>query len=188
MWTPEQHPQDPNVRRRTDPDPPPPWSNGPLTLYHGTVLGHWMEIARDGVRVDRGRTGTDFGRGFYVTADRDQALRWATGLAAQAGDRAVVAFAAVSRDLLASLHCLFFVRGHEGAEDFWSFVAHCRRGRATHGRADEAGGMYDIVVGPVSRNYKRRLAYGEMDQIGFHTPAAQEVLNSVPWSVYDPAD
>lgn len=175
------------MRNRLDTDPPTPWTNGPLTLYHGTVLTHSLEIVRDGVRVDRGRAGTDFGRGFYATADRDQALRWAARRAGLAGDRAVVAFAAFSRDLLASLECLFFVRGHEGAEDFWSFVTHCRGGHETHGRASGAGSMYDIVVGPVTRNYKQRIAYEEMDQIGFHTPWAEAVLNSVPWSFYDPA-
>jgi hypothetical protein len=176
------------VRKKLEPDPPPRWTNGPLTLYHGTVFTRYLEMVREGVRVDRGRKRTDFGRGFYATADRDQALRWATRRTVHDEDRAVVAFASLSRDLLASLHCLFFIRGHEGAEDFWSFVTHCRRGAETHGRAGDAAPMYDIVVGPVARNYKRRVAYEEMDQIGFHTPAAEAVLNSVSWSVYDPAD
>lgn len=136
--------------------------------------------------MGRGRAGTDFGRGFYATADRDQAMKWATRVAAARNDRPVVAFAAVSRDRLASLECLFFVRGDEGADDFWSFVFHCRRGATTHARRGVQRAMYDVVAGPVSRNYHLRSAYENMDQICFHTRAAEQVLNSVSWSFYDP--
>lgn len=174
------------MRKRPHPDPPPPWTNGPLTLFHGTLLGRWMEIVRDGVHVQRGRAGTDFGPGFYTTADRTQAARWAEDLADRTGDAAVVAWAELDRDLLASLECLYFVRGHESAVDFWSFVHHCRRGALTHRRAGASKTMYDVVVGPVSRNYRRWAAYENMDQISFHTPDAQAVLNRVPWNSYDP--
>jgi hypothetical protein len=145
-----------------------------------------MEIVRDGVRVERGRSGTDFGPGFYTTADRTQAAQWAEDLADRTGEAAVVAWAELDRDQLALLECLYFVRGHESAVDFWSFVHHCRRGARTHRRAGAAKAMYDVVVGPVSRNYRRRAAYENMDQISFHTPAAQAVLNRVQWSSYDP--
>jgi len=164
-----------------------PWRNGPLTLYHGTVLKHWREISRDGVRVDRGRTGTDFGPGFYTTADRVQAGHWTVALTRRFAEPAVVLWAELDRDLLASLDCLYFVRGHEGAEDFWSFVHHCRRGATTRARRDRKKHMYDVVVGPVSRNYMRRAAYDDMDQISFHTRDAQAVLNTASWSLYDTA-
>lgn len=171
---------------RHTPDPPPRWRNDPLVLYHGTLFTRYLEIARDGIQVGRGRDGTDLGRGFYATLDRDQAMRWATRLAAGRKDKPVVAFAGVSRDDLASLECLFFVRGDEGADDFWSFVFHCRRGAKTHARRGGQRTMYDVVAGPVSRNYHLRSAYENMDQICFHTGAAEQVLNSVPWSCYDP--
>lgn len=174
------------MRRRPDPDPPPPWTNGPLTLFHATLLGRWLEIIRDGVRVERGRSGTDFGPGFYATADREQAARWAAELSRRTGEAAVVGWAEIDRDLLASLECLYFVRGHESAEDFWSFVHHCRKGALTHRRAGASKAMYDVVVGPVSRNYRRRAAYEGMDQISFHTSEAQAVLNRAQWSSYDP--
>ncbi len=137
--------------------------------------------------MERGRSGTDFGPGFYATADREQAARWAVELSRRTGEAAVVAWAELDRDLLASLECLYFVRGHESADDFWSFVNHCRRGAVTHGRSTSSKAMYDVVVGPVSRNYRRRAAYEDMDQISFHTPEAQAALNRVPWSSYDPA-
>jgi hypothetical protein len=173
----------PHVRARRK-QLPPPWRNGPLTLYHGTVLKHWREIGRDGVRVDRGRTGTDFGPGFYTTADLVQAGHWAAALGRSMNEPAVVISADVDRDLLASLDTLYFVRGNEGADDFWSFVRHCRGGARSHARGGKQ--LYDVVVGPVSRNYKRRLAYEHMDQISFHTPEALAVLNLVTWSGDDP--
>lgn len=171
---------------RNDFDPLPPWNNGPLTLFHGTVLTHLLEIERDGVRVDRGRSGTDFGPGFYATADREQAVQWAVSNGRRFKERPVVMWAEIARDVLASLECLYFVRGHEGARDFWSFVHHCRAGANTHARATPSRPMYDVVAGPVSRNFKRHAAYENMDQISFHTADAQTVLNRVPWSGYDP--
>lgn len=166
---------------------PSPWLNQPLTIYHGTVKAQWREITRDGVRVGRGRTNTDFGPGFYVTADRRQAEQWAKELSNRWSDPAVVIWAKVDRNQLASLDCLYFVRGHPNADDYWSFVHHCRAGSGTHNRGSAHPMFYDVVVGPVSRNYRRRAAYEDMDQISFHTPVAEALLNSIPWSGYDPA-
>lgn len=170
------------MRARPTPNPPAPWRNGPLTLFHGTLLKHWGEIAQDGVRVSRGRLKTDFGRGFYATADLHQASGWATQLATRYGDTPVVAKAEVSRESLASLEALYFIRGHEDAADFWSFVHYCRGGAETHARPYGSKPMYDVVVGPVARNYRRRDAYENMDQISFHSRAAEDVLNSTTWS------
>jgi hypothetical protein len=146
-----------------------------------------VEIVRDGIRVNRGRPGTDFGPGFYATADAAQAGHWTVALTRRFAEPTVVLRAELDRDLLASLDGLYFVRGHEGAEDYWSFVHHCRLGATTHARGDPKKDMYDVVVGPVSRNYMRRAAYDDMDQISFHTPDAQAILNTVSWSRYDTA-
>jgi len=170
------------MRTRPDLVAPAPWSNGPLTIFHGTVLTHWLDIARDGVRVGRGRLNTDFGRGFYATADLRQATGWAVQLATRYRDTAAVATAQVSRENLASLESLCFVRGHEDAADFWSFVHSCRVGAETHARPHLSKPMYDVVVGPVALNYRRRDAYENMDQISFHTRAAEDVLNGATWS------
>jgi len=174
------------MRTRPDLDPPVPWSNGPLTLFHGTILTHWLGIARDGVSVRRGRAKTDFGVGFYATADQLQAVGRARQVAERRQDLPIVIWGHVERDALASLEALYFVRGHEGAEDFWSFVHHCRRGAITHARSAQARPLYDVVVGPVARNYHRRRAYENMDQISFHTPEAEALLNRITWSAYDP--
>lgn len=174
------------MRTRPDLNPPASWSNGPLPLFHGTVLTHWLEIARDGVRVSRGRVKTDFGVGFYATADRLQATGRAQQVAERRQDRPVVVWGRLDRDALASLETLHFVRGHESAEDFWSFVHYCRGGAMTHGRSAQTKPLYDVVVGPVARNYHRRRAYENMDQISFHTPEAEALLNRISWTAYDP--
>lgn len=69
------------VRAHPDLTPPAPWRNGRLTLFHCTVFTHWLEKARDGVRVGRGRVKTYFGVGFYATAHRFQAAGRAQQLA-----------------------------------------------------------------------------------------------------------
>jgi hypothetical protein len=84
----------------------------------------------------------------------------------------------VDRDQLARLDHLAFVRGEPEAEDYWSFVIHCRSGAPDHGRAAHPSRFYDVVIGPVSAFWQQRLAIAGSDQISFHTDAAERVLNS----------
>ena len=164
----------------TPPNLPVAWNNQLLTLYHGTVDTHVAAILA-GVNVSLGRTGTDFGRGFYTTTMQRQAHSWAWQLALRLlrrGSKVVPAIIAfdVARDDLAPLEALWFVRGSFDADDFWSFVFHCRSGGSAHGRS-MSGGWYDIVVGPVAASWQQRLTIYDADQIGFHTTAAAAVLN-----------
>jgi hypothetical protein len=153
---------------------PLPWTNPPLVLYHGTLAQHVPSILR-GVDLSHARSRLDFGPGFYTTTSIEQA--WA--LAGARSERlpgsppAIVRFD-VSRDELAALHCLWFIRGDAGADDFWTFVEHCRAGLVPHGAA--AGGWYDLVAGPLSRNWRARRAYPDSDQVSFHTAAAVDLL------------
>lgn len=66
-------------------DPPPPWTNQRIVVYHGTLDVHGKEILRSGVNVGTGRVDRDFGRGFYTTPVRQQADDWAWRLARQSG-------------------------------------------------------------------------------------------------------
>jgi hypothetical protein len=168
------------------PNPATPWTNQPLRIYHGTLVDHAMYIMEGGADVGRGRERTDFGKGFYATADARQAADWAIQLAARKNGTAVVVYTELDREDLAKLDSLVFIRGHADAYDYWSFVQHCRTGAGTHGRRLPGKPLYDVVIGPVSRNYARRTTYEDMDQISFHTAEAQEVLNRVPWEGYDP--
>jgi Protein of unknown function (DUF3990) len=164
-------------------DPPPPWTNQNIIVYHGTTSRHAGVILAHGVQVSFGRAAADFGSGFYTTTSERQARSWAWHLANQDpnGTPAVVAFE-VSREALAGLETLSFVRGDYEAEDFWSFVVHCRSGANTHTRVSAQ--FYDVVAGPVAGAWKQRVQLHDYDQISFHTPVAEAVLNgSRRWRV-----
>lgn len=163
--------------------PPSPWTNAPVRLYHGTVEVFARAIVSGGAKVNLGRTGTDFGPGFYTTTLERQAKTWAHQLAIRRkGTRAAVVAIEVDRDALASLDTLTFVRGDFDAEDFWSLVVHCRGGAVNHARV---GGRshYDAVIGPVASFWRQRLLIQGVDQVSFHTAAAERVLNSSTRSV-----
>jgi hypothetical protein len=160
----------------------PGWANPPLRLYHGTLEANARSIVSVGVSVARGRPGTDFGPGFYTTSDPDVAEEWAWRFESKRHRRRTAVVAAdLDRDSLASLSWLSFVRGDEGADDFWSFVAHCRSSVPHHGRSARTARLYDAVMGPVVAILNQRVCIADTDQISFHTPAAQAVLNSAQW-------
>jgi hypothetical protein len=84
----------------------------------------------------------------------------------------------VSRNDLASLECLFFVRGDANAFDYWAFVQYCRTTAGDHNRA--LTGWYDIVVGPITGTWKRQTIIKDADQVSFHTNQAASVLDNSP--------
>lgn len=162
------------------------WTNQEILLYHGTLAKYADDIKQNGVSPPSANplasTDVDFGVGFYTTTLLRQAEAWAwvkvaappTGVPPHPG---VVEFT-VSRDDLAPLDCLWFVRGEFDAEDFWSLVFHCRGGGAAHGRpASTKNGWYDVVVGPVAAFWRQRVASQGYDQVSFHTKDAVRVLN-----------
>lgn len=156
---------------------PKPWTNPRIRLYHGTIAEYAQEIVHEGVAVARGRGGTDFGPGFYTTTLERQAQLWANQLARYGAAPAVVQLD-VEREDLAWLDTLAWVRGDFEADDFWSFVVHCRLGAPDHGRVGDSGGLYDVVIGPVASFWQQRALIAGADQISFHTAAAEQVLNS----------
>jgi hypothetical protein len=151
---------------------PPGWTNQDITLFHGTTLLHATAIQSGGVNPALGRKRTDFGPGFYTTTSYQQACSWASVLAASASATAAVVTITCARDKLAGLDTLAFIRGDYGADDFWSFVWHCRNGAADHGRGTTNAGFYDIVYGPVAAFWAQRSAMHDADQISFHTSTA----------------
>jgi hypothetical protein len=157
---------------------PPAWANGSLTLYHGTVLNHAQAIQRNGVSPRLGRPGTDFGPGFYTTTSLRQAKSWAWLMSStsSAKTRGAVVKLVIDLDDLAPLETLTFVRGHFDADDYWSFVFHCRAGASNHGRKTVGSGLYDVVYGPVAAFWMQRVAMADSDQISFHTSKSAAVL------------
>jgi hypothetical protein len=167
--------------------PPPPWTNSIVRLYHGTTFDDARVIAEQGAAVARGSGGRDFGRAFYTTTVERQARTWAVEVARERGRElaAVVRFD-VDREALAALETLTFVRGDFDADDYWSFVVHCRSGGTDHARIRRSHGLYDVVIGPVAAFWRQRLTIEGADQMSFHTEASEAALNtssrSISWT------
>lgn len=158
--------------------PPPPWVNQDIVLYHGTIDSLVAPVLT-GVQVASGRPGRDFGPGFYTTTVRRQAEKWAAQIAVAKSAIPAVIQIDVKRGDLAQLQTLSFVLGDDYADDYWSFVHHCRLGALDHGRTG-AQANYDLVYGPVSSAWNQRMSITGADQVSFHTSAAELVLNRSP--------
>ncbi|HEU4962616.1 MAG TPA: DUF3990 domain-containing protein [Bacilli bacterium] len=117
--------------------------------YHGTLRTH-AESIMSRVNVKAGRLFTDFGQGFYLTTNYEQAKRWAVAKAryrSHADGRADEAPVVVKIRLdTISLHqlsgCTFEVPNDRWAE----FVYNCRK----HGKANTLFHNYDFVCGPLA--------------------------------------
>ena len=145
-----------------------------IVLCHGTIDVYIPDIL-NAVDETQGSFLTDFGRGFYTTTKLDTALDWANLKARKSGGIAAVVEFTVSRNDLAALDCLFFMRGDSLAVDFWSFVQYCRTIRGDHNRTHTP--WYDIVVGPITGTWKSQTIIPNTDQVSFHTPRAASLLD-----------
>jgi hypothetical protein len=158
----------------------PRWSNGPLTVFHGTdsdaLAGYGplaLHTALSGftISIARCRRKTDFGQGFYLTTYDHQARQWANvrvrkGYASRGVvSHGVVLSFTIDRDLLASADVLAFV---VATPDYWDLVHDCRIGFTPHARPG-AKRAYDVVYGPVSL-WRQELTIHDCDQISIHDP------------------
>ena len=137
---------------------------------------------------------SDFSRGFYTTTNPHQAAQWANnGVRSLLGKgirtSALVISFAVDRDALSKLNQLAFVRD---TSDYYAFVSFCRSQRRdpidappNHGRIEQ-GGIYDVVLGPVSVGRQRLIIQGA-DQISFHSGNAFRCLENSRPTVFDRA-
>jgi hypothetical protein len=144
--------------------------------YHGTIkenLGSYdLNVSQiiNGFSIDpkRGKSHSDFGRAFYLTTGREQAIDWANSLVVKrplnsrsARTAALLRFD-VDISLIASNSHVVFVRD---SIKFRQFVQHCR----VHGTHPFGG--FDIVYGPVT-NYPFRSIFLSSDQIAICSEAA----------------
>jgi hypothetical protein len=163
-----------SVARRGWPD----WTNAPIDVYHGTTRNYAERIANSTVDVSAGRVHTDFGRGFYTTTS----LFVAQQRALQVSDKVSESSPAVlrlhiSREGLAQLTSISFIRHSMASVDFWSFVQHCRAGLP---HLPASSSYYDAVCGPIALTWRgpsNSSTLSDSDQISFHTAAAQAMLN-----------
>ncbi|WP_416064042.1 DUF3990 domain-containing protein [Rhizobium sp. ZK1] len=162
----------------------PRWNNKDLIVYHGTD-----SISANATTLAVGSAipflpnlalcvpNTDFGQGFYVTTHLHQAKQWANVKVLRARPNAnlfaVVIGFTISRDWLASLDNLAFVRP---TSDFWDLVIDCRLGFAPHQRVPPQPRPYDVVHGPVTI-WGQTLTIQDCDQISFHTRRAVSGLS-----------
>jgi len=120
----------------------------------------------------------DFGLGFYTTTSLSQARKWAIVIGSVGAEPHAIVQLTLDRYALGSLRTLAFVRGEADAVDFWSFVAHRRRGLRDVSKADSS---YDVVYGPVARSWRRpdrSSVYATYDQVSFHGSKAQGLLRN----------
>ena len=158
-------------------NPWPNWVNGPIELFHGTIRSSAEDIVDRKVDLFRCQGNSDFGLGFYTTTYAEQAAIFADIQADNRDGQPAVVCIKLDRERLARLQTIGFVRGSLDAIDDWSFVLHCRRGRA---HMPPTGRKYDVAYGPVAKAWKgptdSKLWEG-YDQISFHTPEAIDILN-----------
>lgn len=144
-----------------------------MELYHGSY------IAVEHPQILKGRFTKDFGEGFYCTALKKQAIKWA-----QRYDTSVVSSYVYEED--ASLHILRF---EEMTDEWLDFIVACRNGVPHH---------YDMVMGAMSNdqiyNYVSDFINGVLTreqfwvmakfkypthQINFCTPAALRCITFI---------
>lgn len=151
------------------------WANQDIKLYHGTAKTNAEMIQSNGIDLSKANPKSDFGAGFYTTTSLQQASNWAWRQADRYHDEPIVLAYEISRELISKLDTLWFVSGNYEAEDFWSFVFHCRQARAGHGRVGTVL-YYDCVVGPVAAFWLDREPMLNADQISFHTQKGLALL------------
>ena len=150
-----------------------------MKVYHGS----WMEIAEPDLK--HSRTDVDFGKGFYTTPLREQAVKWC-GKFKRRGKQGIVTTYEFDESTSSSLKILSF---DSYSEEWLDFIVSCRRG-ISH--------TYDIVEGPMADdtiyNYIQNFMDGKISraafwelarfkypthQISFHTVSALDTLQFI---------
>ncbi len=109
-----------------------------MKLYHGSN----MEIER--IDLQKSRPNKDSGQGFYLTADRAQALRMGEQKVRQNGGRPVVNVYEFDEKCLNDERLK--VKTFDAYTEEWARFILANRDRRTQERVHE----YDIVVGPIA--------------------------------------
>lgn len=107
-----------------------------MRLYHGSIMAVRKPV------VSRGRSKTDFGKGFYTTTSREQAEKWAQIKKNREWNnenvRAIVSVYEFDETLLSSER--YNMMQFDGATVGWlDFVVGNRRGEIAH--------SFDIIMG-----------------------------------------
>ena len=156
-----------------------------MLLYHGSTMAVRKPI------VSRGRSKTDFGKGFYTTTSREQAEKWAQIKRDRMGDEAHAIVSVFELDDAVLNNPAYHTRHFDGATAEWlDFFVGNRRGEVHHN--------FDLIMGPVANDklYATITLYENgildanaaieqlnthqlFDQLSFHTTKACKLLTFV---------
>ena len=103
-----------------------------MIVYHGS----WLEVKNPDLK--HSRSDVDFGKGFYVTPLRDQAVKWC-GKFKRRGKQGIVTTFEFEENAQENLKILKF---DSYSEEWLDFIMNCRR--------EKDDSDYDIVMGGVS--------------------------------------
>ena len=105
-----------------------------MKVYHGS----WIEVSVPDLK--QSRTDVDFGKGFYVTPIREQAVKWC-GRFKRRGKQGIVTSYIFDDCAIQNLNVLKF---DSYSEEWLDFILNCRR--------EKDSSDYDIVMGGVAND------------------------------------
>lgn len=105
-----------------------------MKVYHGS----WIEVSVPDLK--HSRTDVDFGKGFYVTPIREQAVKWC-GRFKRRGKQGIVSSYIFDDCAIQNLNVLKF---DSYSEEWLDFILNCRR--------EKDSSDYDIVMGGVAND------------------------------------
>lgn len=111
-----------------------------MILYHGS------NVAIDVIDLSKSRPGKDFGKGFYLSADRQQAIEMAESKVAFLGGEPVVTEFEVNDNILTSSQLK--VRTFESYTEEWAKFVYDNR----ENYSDTPIHDYDIIYGPIAND------------------------------------
>ncbi|MBD5134945.1 MAG: DUF3990 domain-containing protein, partial [Lachnospiraceae bacterium] len=156
--------------KNNDVNPLPVDENGNIIFYHGTTSEGADSIRKNGVDLNYAIRDMDFGRGFYVTTEVEQAKKWAKRQEKKSGKNGEVVVFEVPASEFNQLNNKYFI----DADTEWERVV-----------VDGRNGVqpqYDTVSGPMLRNVREAISgkekpRGDGQQTTFLSNKSIELLN-----------
>lgn len=106
-----------------------------MIVYHGS----YMEVSSPDVTMSR--SNVDFGKGFYTTPIREQAVKWARRFKMKKGSSVLSAYEVDEEKLRAE----FLVKEFDSYSDAWlDYIVACRSGQCPK--------TYDVIIGGVAND------------------------------------
>jgi hypothetical protein len=153
-----------------------PDAGGFIDFFHGTSLANAQKIRDHGIDLSKGSRYVDFGKGFYVTTDLNQARTWAKTIFKDETPY-IVHFRVAVTDLEPGGMCGVVFPGYGGA-NFQAFVLAMRTFEPPVG-----GAGYDFVEGPYLANPFDFISGAAAPQVvgqqdSFHTARGATILTA----------